>query len=271
MNDIPQLQATLVALAEDVLGKDTVQRLLDTAVQAAAEKLTVAVEAAHIGAAYVQMAKSVCVNLGGYLLEHDVEQTVSEVTKVGTASMQEMPTEVVMLCEKVLGPEEFARVSQRVMSTVLQPVVAALQRAGVESAMVGLVVQLGKSAAQAAVKVPKVLQAMQELPALMNDIPQLQATLVALAEDVLGKDTVQRLLDTAVQAAAEKLMVAVEAAHIGAAYVQMAKSVCVNLGGYLLEHGAQATILLVTFDTTSPESCLLSILHTMGIGQPVLA
>ena len=56
----------------------------------------------------MEVARRVCERLGPYLLEHGSAQVVSDVNGVASCrGADQIPAELLKLCEKVLGPEQY--------------------------------------------------------------------------------------------------------------------------------------------------------------------
>ena len=114
-----KLQAAVMELAVEMLGQAVVDQLMDAAVEEATQRLLSAMEAAHIGDAYLSLARATMVKAGEYVLQHGPQKVAGELSEVAKVpSVEEMQVRVVALCERMLGSEEFELVKKQVMAVV---------------------------------------------------------------------------------------------------------------------------------------------------------
>ena len=143
-----KLQAAVRALAEDVLGKEAVDAMLDAAVEATVEQLKEALVKAGTAPMYAELATAMGMNAGAFIMEHGAEALQSDLEAVMSAGssgdVNAMQSKLVAVCHKVLGAKQFSKVMSVVMGAMMEAAVQQLTDAGLTEKYAAVLVAVGQ-------------------------------------------------------------------------------------------------------------------------------
>jgi len=204
-SDPAKLSLKVLSLAEEVLGKEVVQQLLDGAVDMACEQLQTALRTAGVPKVYLELSVAMGAGVGSYVLQHGPAKLASDVQSVVSlgGDIPAMQRELVAMCERVLGPEQYAKALQMVAALVASSISSLAHQIPSASSEGGGASMLAEHDQRMLAKVVQglqsmpvaelwpALQAFAELLGVPVEPGGLRAELQKIAQDVLGPAAVQ--------------------------------------------------------------------------------
>jgi hypothetical protein len=241
------LVSAMTDIANDLLGPQLVSQLLGQAQQALFDKLTIELEKLGTPECYLKLATDMFANCGVYLMENGVQCLMDEMTTIFNTiefGLDSVMKQLVRVCKTIVGQEEFGLLMHHVFDEVVKLTQRTVERAGVDACYSALISPCAtqtlalSTGDQSVEQYIGILEEMKDIlkPNVLKDPEKVMRALYTMAENVLGKEMVDRLLNVALTTAIQKLKNIVEAANAGSMYAELAANIGMAVGDYVLQN-----------------------------------
>jgi len=205
VDDPPKLTTAVIEVAEEVLGKEIVAEVIDSACDTAftsvMDAFSAQLEKAKVPQPYVELVLAMGPHVGEFVLQHGLERLKAESEAVlATNDPFQIQSSLLDMCVMVVGEEAFALIMEQVTPMVMEAAQAALECAHVPKQHQAVLSFLGsRMATLSSAKVKRVMMMLQEVTTLVDNPPKLTTAVIEVAEEVLGKEIVAEVIDSAQQ------------------------------------------------------------------------
>jgi len=192
------LKAALLQMANDILGKPLVDKMLAAAFEPFLTALKDVLTRNGVSQQLVGLVDPFAIHAGQYLLHDDegdsdlMQELCDDIQAVTSGSAQDMPEKLLLLCEKVLGKRVFAKLMEDVYMSILKMV---SEKAGLDKAQVNILKAMVRRVVTfKAETLNEMVGRVQNLQLFAGDPMAMTEAVKELAFEVLGKETAEMLM-----------------------------------------------------------------------------
>jgi len=199
---------------------------------------------------YIELGEGIAKHAAPYLAEHGIEELQHDVNAITetlspgalaqkdtAATAHEVQKHLVVLCHKMVGAKQFEVLMEMITASAARVVVNAMTKKGISKSRITLIHTIASELAKYdGERCSEILNRIQGLSAHFVNPKALAEAVESLAKDVLGEQTVNLLLGSALEKTLTSLQVQLEKVGVDKVYLHLIGRMGVHVGGYIVEN-----------------------------------